>query len=305
MVHERPAAELLAVLEEREVGDPVEDVEARVDQVELAARGAAGAARGRARPTGSSSATKSAVDPSSTPNACELALREELRDLRQVREPLRAPLLRELLEPRLLAARERPRHDDVPDARRVLEDAELGAARDLGRVLDLHPEAEVGLVGAVAQHRVGVGEMRERPLRRLDAGGLERADDARLHHVEHVVALDERHLEVELAELELPVGAEILVPPAGGDLVVAVDPADHAELLEELRRLGEGVELPRLQAHGREEVARALRACRGSCSASRRRRSRARPSRGGSPEIAVWLSRRLRCIRSVRMSSQR
>ena len=49
VVHERPAAGLLVVLEEREVDDPVEDVEARVDQAELAARGAAGAARGRGR----------------------------------------------------------------------------------------------------------------------------------------------------------------------------------------------------------------------------------------------------------------
>ena len=77
-------------------------------------------------------------------------------------------------------------------------------------------------------------------------------------HVEHVLALDEGHLEVELAELELPVGAEILVAPARGDLVVAVDPADHAELLEELRRLGEREELARLQPHRHEEVARAL-----------------------------------------------
>ena len=35
VVHERPAAVLLAVLEEREVGDPVEDVEVSVDQAEL------------------------------------------------------------------------------------------------------------------------------------------------------------------------------------------------------------------------------------------------------------------------------
>ena len=95
-------------------------------------------------------------------------------------------------------------------------------------------------------------------MRRLGTGGLERTHDAGLHDVEHVLPLDERHLEVELAELELPVGAEILVPPAGGDLVVAVEPAHHAELFEELRRLGEGVELPRLQSHRQEKVARSL-----------------------------------------------
>ena len=94
--------------------------------------------------------------------------------------------------------------------------------------------------------------------RRLAAERLEGRDHVPLQHVEHLLALDERHLEVELAELELAVGAEILVAPAGGDLVVAVDPADHAELLEDLRRLGEREEAPRLQAHGEEEVARAF-----------------------------------------------
>src|SRR2546430_8999844 len=44
-----------------------------------------------------------------------------------------------------------------------------------------------------------------------------------------------------------------------GDLVVAVEPADHEHLLEELRRLRQCEELARLQADGNEEVARALR----------------------------------------------
>ena len=78
-------------------------------------------------------------------------------------------------------------------------------------------------------------------------------------HVEHVLALDERQLEVELPELELAVRAQILVSPAGRDLVVAVEPADHAELLEDLRRLCEREEKARLKTHGHDEVARALR----------------------------------------------
>ncbi len=94
--------------------------------------------------------------------------------------------------------------------------------------MDLEVEAEVRLVGAVERHRLGVAHARERPSRRLALDGLERRDDSALHHVEHVFAVDERHLEIELAELELTVRAEILVAPAGGDLVVAVEPADHA-----------------------------------------------------------------------------
>ena len=58
--------------------------------------------------------------------------------------------------------------------------------------------------------------------------------------------------------LGLAVGAQVLVAEAARDLVVAVGPRDHEDLLEELRRLRQGVETVRLQAHRDEEVARAL-----------------------------------------------
>ena len=40
--------------------------------------------------------------------------------------------------------------------------------------------------------------------------------------------------EVELGELELSVGAEVLVAVATGDLEVALDSGDHQQLLEKL-----------------------------------------------------------------------
>ena len=42
------------------------------------------------------------------------------------------------------------------------------------------------------------------------------------HEGQDVLLGDERGLHVELGELELPVGPEVLVPQAAGDLVVAV-----------------------------------------------------------------------------------
>jgi hypothetical protein len=53
---------------------------------------------------------------------------------------------------------------------------------------------------------------------------------------------DERHLDVELGELGLAVGARILVAEAARDLHVAADAADHQDLLEDLRRLRQRVE---------------------------------------------------------------
>src|SRR5581483_5761812 len=90
--------------------------------------------------------------------ARELRLAEELRDRRgdltvgamdEVRESLRAPLLGHLLELRDLGTAELARHLQEADRGRVREDAELRAARELGRVLDLEAEPQVGLVGAV------------------------------------------------------------------------------------------------------------------------------------------------------------
>ena len=61
-----------------------------------------------------------------------------------------------------------------------------------------------------------------------------------------------------MRELELAVGAEVLVAEAAGDLEVAVEAGDHEDLLEDLRGLREGVELAGMDAAGNEEIARAF-----------------------------------------------
>ena len=72
------------------------------------------------------------------------------------------------------------------------------------------------------------------------------------------VHLQERGLDVDLGELGLAVGAQVLVPEAAHDLVVALDPRHHEELLEDLGGLREGEEAPLLGAARHEVVARAL-----------------------------------------------
>ena len=68
----------------------------------------------------------------------------------------------------------------------------------------------------------------------------------------------EAHLEIDLRELKLAVGAEVLVAEAAGDLEVAVEAGDHEDLLEDLRRLRQRVELARMNAAGDQEIARAF-----------------------------------------------
>ena len=82
-----------------------------------------------------------------------------------------------------------------------------------------------------------------------------------LHEREQHVAVGERHLDVELRDLLHAVGAQVLVPEADRDLVVAVEAGDHRQLLEELRALRQREERPLVQPARHDEVAGALR-CR-------------------------------------------
>ena len=57
----------------------------------------------------------------------------------------------------------------------------------------------------------------------VEALALEHRAHHRLHALDHVVLVDERHLDVELGELRLAVGARVLVAEAARDLVVALE----------------------------------------------------------------------------------
>ena len=132
-------------------------------------------------------------------------------------------------------------------------------AEEVGAVGQLEPEPHVRLVRAVAAHRVVPGEP-GKGAGQLDAlRPPEDLDDEALHDGQEVVAVEERRLDVDLAELRLAVGAQVLVPEAADDLEVALEPAHHQDLLEELWGLGQGVEAPAGQTARDEEVPGALR----------------------------------------------
>ena len=113
------------------------------------------------------------------------------------------------------------------------------------------------LVGAVGVHRVPVVQAAQRR-GHLDAHLGEGVCQHVLERAHDVVLLDEAHLDVHLRELGLAVCAQVLVAEALGDLVVALDAADHEELLQELRGLRQRVEVAGLGAARHKEVARAL-----------------------------------------------
>ena len=80
-----------------------------------------------------------------------------------------------------------------------------------------------------------------------------------LKHLQNVFLLHKRHLAVDLCELRLAVGTQILVAEALGNLEIAVETSHHQKLLVELRRLRKSVELPRIHARRHNEVACTLR----------------------------------------------
>ena len=138
------------------------------------------------------------------------------------------------------------------------EDLELGILEDVADILELHSEAGVGLVAAEAVHRIRVRHALEGH-RDLDAARL--AEDAlehRLDELEEIIRLHKRRLDVDLRELGLAVGAQILVTEAAGDLEVLVHAADHEHLLVLLGGLREGVEGTGMQAGGNKEVTGSL-----------------------------------------------
>lgn len=140
---------------------------------------------------------------------------------------------------------------------RIDEHAEPGFGGQIGDIDEFEIKAGVRAIDAVSVHGLAVGHAGE--VGEIHAEHLlPDAFGEALHDVEHLVAVDEAHLKVDLGELGLAVGAWVLVAEALDDLEVAVAAADHEDLLEELRRLGQGVPHARLVTRGHEKVPRPL-----------------------------------------------
>ena len=80
-----------------------------------------------------------------------------------------------------------------------------------------------------------------------------------LEELEYILLLYKRHLTVDLCELRLTVGTQVLVAETLGNLEVTVETADHQQLLQGLRTLGQCIELTWIHTAGHHEVASPLR----------------------------------------------
>ena len=136
-----------------------------------------------------------------------------------------------------------------------VEDREAVTLGQVGDVRELHAEPQVGFVRAVFLHRLDPRHAAQR-LGQFDVHHVfEHVLGPAFENLQHVLLLDERHFAVDLRELGLAVGAQVFVAEAAHDLEILVVAGDHQQLLERLRRLGQGVELVGRHAARHDEVA--------------------------------------------------
>ena len=149
------------------------------------------------------------------------------------------------------------RSADADDELGIVEEGEAATFGDIAQFDELHTETDVGFVAAVEAHGVVPGDAGE--LVEVEPFDLvEEVFCQTFEGLEDILLMDEGHLAVDLCELGLAVGAEVLIAEAADNLEVAVHAGDHEELFVLLRALREGVELAGVHAGGDDEVARAF-----------------------------------------------
>ena len=144
---------------------------------------------------------------------------------------------------------------DTSDVGGIVENREAVTFHNVHQLHELHTEAQVGLVAAIVLHGLGPRHTQER-LRQLHAAdGLEEVFRHAFEEVDNIVLLDERHLTVDLRELWLTIGAQVLIAEALGNLEVTVESGHHQQLFQRLRALRQCVKLPGVHTRGHHKVA--------------------------------------------------
>ena len=143
--------------------------------------------------------------------------------------------------------------------RYLAEHGEAARGGNVRHVEDGEAEAQVGLVAAVLVHallprQAGKGII-DLPAHDL----LEHGFEEPLKMPQNVLLLHKGHFHIHLRELRLTVGAQVFIPEASGHLIILVNAAHHQQLLEDLRALGQGVELAVVHPAGHQIIPRTLR----------------------------------------------
>ena len=276
MMHSLPALVLLAVLEHREVNNPQEAELVRVNQAAAACHLQAQLAKGLSHNQRLVSNNQQQV--TSLGTGCLLDVLKGLVRIEFLErrldaflsvlnpcQPLGTVPLYILYQAVQLATRNVGISLNIDNLylsaifQHGLEHLEVRALHMLGNIHQLHAEAHVRLVRAVALHSLIPGHaqelLRDFPVKSLVKNLTHHA----FHHGQDGLLVDEGHLDVQLGKLRLAVSAQILIPEAAHNLEILLHAGQHENLLVNLRRLRQGIELARIQAARHQKVTGTLR----------------------------------------------
>ena len=148
-----------------------------------------------------------------------------------------------------------------PDAHHQLSLVKYAEALALCYLVQLykgHPEAGIGLVGAIQAHGLPVAHYRYISDFNAFFRGEQMPDQA-LKGCFDIGKFHKRHLTVDLGELRLAVGPQVFIAKALDKLKILIHARHHKQLLESLGRLRQGVKLTAVHARGHHKVAGPLR----------------------------------------------
>ena len=146
------------------------------------------------------------------------------------------------------ALRNDNRSNPISRFRRTAKDLEIDGFGKLGQVDNFHTETEIRLVRTIAFHGFVIVHARQRQLEVKPENLLRQVGDHAVHERENVFHLDKRHLNIQLSEFRLTVGAEVFVTETARQLNVTVVSGNHEQLFVQLRGLGQGVVFARMNA---------------------------------------------------------
>jgi len=152
---------------------------------------------------------------------------------------------------------------DAPSALKNLpEDSVPGIGKKVGRFHKAETKAGIRSIRSVKVHGLLVSHP-GKGTRQGDPTDGEHPHGELLDQVVEILFIDERGFQIELRELRLPVRPQILVPKTPDNLEIALEPRHHQKLLEELRRLGKGIEMFRVMATRHQVVTSTFRGALG------------------------------------------
>ena len=142
--------------------------------------------------------------------------------------------------------------DNTAVFERPRKDAEAAALHRFRDVPDLHAESQVRLVGTVAVHRILPGNAADAVFTQIGGRCFDPSDQlfikAEAAHdgrhllkqecekscvdIDDILLIHEGEFHIHLREFGLSVRAQVFIPEAPGDLIVAVKPGAHEELLQ-------------------------------------------------------------------------